>query len=94
MPRIKLTKMIPKELVGSSENDFDEGEIIIGNTIEYYVRGLRDHPMVGREFFLDNYKTGIVTEIIADNLFRTKDTIYKYQEVKIRKPKELDADID
>lgn len=69
MPRIKLTRLVPKELIGY---DFEEAESITGNTLDYYIGRINNKPTVGESFFLHNFKTEVVEEIISKNIFRTK----------------------
>ena len=38
-------------------------------------------PTVGRCFYLDNYKTSEVKEVLSNNQFRTCNSIYKYEKI-------------
>jgi len=72
--RIKLTKL--KEVDDSTvPNNIEEGHIHEGYT---YRKGFKE-PTVGSAFYLLDFHTSVVTEIIDDNTFKTLNSIYKWE---------------
>lgn len=39
-------------------------------------------PSVGRIFLMSTYRTTMIREILSENTFRTKNSIYKWEEIK------------
>jgi hypothetical protein len=73
MSTIKLTK-----LSGGSDsfkvNDYKIGRIV-GGVFPIV-------PTVGKPFFIENCRTGLVQEILSPNTFRTYNSVYKWEVVK------------
>ncbi len=77
MRKIKLTKI---------RDDYKSSESSIGLGVS--VEGTIDKnsmfpqiPTAGRPFVISTYRTSLVKEILSDNIFRTHNGIYKWEEI-------------
>lgn len=79
--RIKITKVKQVNDYGHFPyHGITEGKSIIGDTINN-IEGIAKTPTVGKPFFLKNYKTSFVEEILSPDSFRTHNAIYKWEKL-------------
>lgn len=77
MIKIRLTK-----IESGADNRFppsSSGISVNGATWEGEQSPMTPEPIIGRPFFISNYKTSYVQEILSENTFRTLNSTYKWE---------------
>lgn len=80
MQKIKLTKM---QIVADDRfPPTSQGQTMPGESWEGEESPITPKPIIGRPFFISTYKTSLVQEIISENMFKTMNSIYKWEKIK------------
>lgn len=74
---IKLTKLEELEDALHS-NNIPTGYVTIRQTLSEFFR----EPAVGERFYIGDFSTSNVQEILSPNTFKTYNSIYKWEEVE------------
>lgn len=80
MQKIRLTK-----IKMDADNRFpptSRGQALAGESWEGEQSPITPEPIVGRPFFISNYKTSYVQEIVSKNIFKTLNSTYKWEKIK------------
>lgn len=84
MRKVKITKI--KDILKGIEQDFKKKNLEFSTGMEYthpYLGGSYNLYKIGKEEYEKGIETSQVVEIIDDSTFKTKDALYKIEELPI-----------